>query len=283
MVGGALLASGLAFKIAAVPFHVWSPDVYQGAPTSVTAFMSVATKTAALVALFRFFPLTLGTAAGPSDLQRIHWWIILWSLAILSMLMGNLMALSQSNLKRMLAYSGIAQAGYLLSAVFAGTPQAQGAMLYYLMVYAFMNIGAFLVVSALEEVGEDLSLASLAGLSMRQPVLSGALAIFLFSLTGLPPTAGFFAKFGLFGSLLNAPGGLLPRYLVAAGLVGSLLSAGYYLRAAAQVYAPGPAPEPQRSIPAGFWIAIGLCIAGVFGLSLAAQPTLVWIQALLLS
>lgn len=278
MVGSVLFAGALAFKVSAVPFHLWTPDVYQGAPTSVTAFMSVATKTAALAVLFRFYPLTLGLVSNLGDTQRILWWVVIWSLAILSMLLGNLMALAQTDLKRLLAYSGIAQAGYLLSAVFAGSPQAQSALLYYLLVYLFMNVGAFLVVAALEEVGEELSLSSLAGLSARQPGLAAALALFLFSLTGLPPTAGFFAKFALFGALLDAPGGLLPRYLVAAGLLGSLLSAGYYLKTVAYLYSSGVTRAPRGSLGAGFWLALGLCVLGVLGLALGANEVMGWIQ-----
>lgn len=280
MVGSAMLAAGLAFKVSAVPFHLWAPDVYQGAPTPVTAFMSVATKAAALTAMLRYFPMTLGTASSPADLQRIQWWIILWSLAILSMLFGNIMALSQKNLKRMLAYSGIAQAGYLLAAVFVGSAAGKVTLFYYLLVYLCMNVGAFLVVAALEEVGEDLSLESLAGLSMRQPQLSAALAVFLFSLTGLPPTAGFIAKYQLFSTLLSASGGLLPRYLVAAGLVGSLLSAGYYLKFVAQAYSPGPAPQPQEELPLPYWAVIGAGVVGVFALSVWAEPTLIWLQGI---
>lgn len=277
MLGSALIAAGLAFKVSAVPFHLWTPDVYQGAPTPVTAFMSVATKAAALVALLRFFPLCLGTATGAGDTQRVGWWIIIWSLAVLSMLFGNLMALSQTNLKRLLAYSGIAQAGYLLGTVFVGTSGAQASLGYYLLVYLCMNVGAFVVCAALEEVGEDLSLSSLAGLSQRQPFLSAALAVFMFSLTGLPPTAGFFAKYSLFTMMLTAGGGLLPKYLVAAGLLGSLLSAGYYLRVVAQAYSPGLAPEPQQSPPPAFIVVIGICVFGVVALAVACQPTLNWI------
>lgn len=281
MVGSSLLAAGLAFKVSAVPFHLWTPDVYEGAPTPVTAFMSVATKAAALVAMLRFFPMTLGMAGGPMDQLRIEWWTILWSLCILSMIFGNVMALSQTNLKRLLAYSGVAQAGYLLSAVFVGTAAGRVSLFFYLLVYAFMNLGAFLVVMALEELGEDLDLSSLSGLSMRQPLLAGSLAVCLFSLTGLPPTAGFLAKYQLFVSLLNSPGGLLPRYLVAAGLVGSLVSAGYYLKVVASVYRPGPTAVGQPQLAATHWVVLGLCTSGVLGLFVAAQPVLSWMSNLL--
>lgn len=280
MVGSALLAAGLAFKVSAVPFHLWTPDVYQGAPTPVTAFMSVATKSAALVALLRYFPMTLGMAGGASDTVRIQWWVILWSLSILSMLFGNLMALSQTNLKRLLAYSGIAQAGYLLSAVFVGTATAKVSLFFYLLVYLCMNLGAFAVVAALEELGESIELPSMAGLSMRQPYLAAALAVCLFSLTGLPPTAGFVAKYQLFSSLMASPGGPLPKYLVAAALVGSLLSAAYYLRFVVQAYSLGPAPEPQKQLPPTFWAVIGAAVIGIFALSLWAGPVLDWMQSL---
>ncbi len=280
MVGSAMLAAGLAFKVSAVPFHLWTPDVYQGAPTPVTAFMSVATKTAALVALLRYFPMTLGLASGASDTVRIQWWVILWSLSILSMIFGNLMALSQTNLKRLLAYSGIAQAGYLLSAVFVGTATAKVSLFFYLLVYLCMNLGAFAVVAALEELGESVELPAMAGLSMRQPYLAAALAVCLFSLTGLPPTAGFVAKYQLFSCLMASPGGPLPKYLVAAALVGSLLSAAYYLRFVVQAYSLGPAPEPHKQLPATFWVVIGVAAGGVFALSLWAGPVLEWMQAL---
>jgi len=281
MVGSALFAAGFAFKVSAVPFHLWTPDVYQGAPTPVTAFMSVATKTAALVALLRFFPMTLGMASAPDDRARVQWWVIMWSLSILSIIFGNLMALSQTNLKRMLAYSGIAQAGYLLSAIFVGTLAGQVSLFFYLLVYLCMNLGAFVIVAALEEVGESIQLESMAGLSMRQPYLAAALAVCLFSLTGLPPTAGFVAKYQLFSCLMSSPGGPLPKYLVAAALVGSLLSAGYYIRFVVQAYSPGPAPEPQKQLPATFWAVIGSATLGIFVISFWAQPVLEWMQSLL--
>jgi NADH-quinone oxidoreductase subunit N len=282
LIGSVLMAAGLCFKVSAVPFHVWTPDVYEGAPTTVTAFMSVATKAAALVALLRFFPLTLGMAAGPQEQVQLQWWIILWSLSILSILFGNLMALSQTNLKRLLAYSGIAQAGYLLSAIFVATPQAQVSLFYYLLVYVFMNVGAFLAVAAMEESGEGLSMEELKGLSMRHPLLAACLAVFLFSLTGLPPTAGFLAKYHLFTSLLAAPGGLLPRYLVAAGLVGALLSAGYYLKVVVHIYSPGPISEPNRELPASTLLAVVVSALGVLALFLAAHPVLGWLHSILL-
>ncbi|MFN8606787.1 MAG: NADH-quinone oxidoreductase subunit N [Vulcanimicrobiota bacterium] len=278
MVGSALLAAGLAFKVSAVPFHIWTPDVYQGAPTPVTAFMSVATKTAALTAMLRFFPMTLGMASSAQDSARIQWWVIVWSLSILSMLFGNLMALSQTNLKRLLAYSGIAQAGYLLSAIFVGTPVAKVSLFFYLLVYLCMNLGAFVVVAALEEVGESVEVDSMAGLSMRQPYLAAALAVCLFSLTGLPPTAGFVAKYQLFTALMASGANPLPKYLVAAALVGSLLSAGYYLRFVVQAYGLGPAPEPQKQIPPTYWAVVASAVVGIFALSFWAGPVLDWMQ-----
>ncbi len=281
IIGSAMLAAGFAFKASAVPFHLWTPDVYQGAPSPVTAFMSVATKVAAIGALVRFFPLTLGVSSGGQDLARLDWCALIWSLAILSMLFGNLMALSQTNLKRLLAYSGIAQAGYLLAAVSVGTPEALTSLGYYLLVYLFMNTGAFLVVVCLEELGEELTLASLAGLSLRRPWLAASLAVCLLSLAGLPPTSGFFAKVSLFVSLLNAPWGMPARYLVAAGLVGSLLSVGYYLKVVVACYSPGPAPEPRQELPAPFGLVVGICVVGVFGLAWWAAPVFAWVQSLL--
>ena len=182
-----LLLVGYGFKVALVPFHQWTPDVYQGAPTSVTAFMSVATKTAAFASLIRVL-------ASLTSHDR-PWLIVLAALAVLTMTLGNLAALRQTSLKRMLAYSSIAHAGYVLVGLAAGTSQGAQAALYYLLAYTFMNLGAFAVVLAVQRRDEnDVTLERITGLSSRQPGMAILMAIFMFALTGIPPLAGFFGK-----------------------------------------------------------------------------------------
>lgn len=237
--GIALLLVGFGFKVALVPFHMWTPDVYQGAPTPVTAFMSAATKAAAFAALLRLF-----VTAFPA-VQPVWGWAVA-ALAALTMTFGNLGALRQTDLKRMLAYSSIAHAGYALVGLVPGSTAGVDAVLFYLMVYAFMNVGAFAVVVALERAGEnDVSRGHLAGLSERHPALSAAMAIFMFSLTGIPPFAGFFAKFYVFASATAAGW----TWLVVIGVINSAISAYYYLRVTVEMYfTPVPAPENEASV-----------------------------------
>lgn len=246
--GVALLVVGFGFKVALVPFHMWTPDVYQGAPTPVTAFMSAATKAAAFAAFLRVFLTALPSA-------QAAWGWALAALAAITMLLGNIAALRQTNLKRMLAYSSIAHAGYALVGLVPGTSQGASAVLFYLLVYAFMNVGAFAVIVALERSGEsDIARGRLAGLSDRHPGLAAAMAIFMFSLTGFPPFAGFFGKLYVFGAAVAAGWG----WLVVIGVVNSVISAYYYLRVVVEMYFVSPTAELEaaagkkaRSKPAG--------------------------------
>jgi NADH-quinone oxidoreductase subunit N len=219
-IGMGLLVVGFGFKIAAVPFHMWTPDVYEGAPTPVTAFMSTGVKAAAFAALARVFVTALG------DLQE-SWAPIFWCMAVLTMTVGNLAAIAQQNIKRMLAYSSIAHAGYLLIALVAAGPAGLTGLLYYLLAYAFMNLGAFAVVVALEQ-REDryIRLDDYSGLGFRYPLLGVAMALFMFSLAGLPPTAGFMAKFYVFNAAMEQ--GYI--VLTVIGVLNSLVSLYYYLR-----------------------------------------------------
>jgi NADH-quinone oxidoreductase subunit N len=224
--GMTMLIVGFGFKVAMVPFHMWTPDAYQGAPTPVTGFMSVATKTAALAAFMRVFVIAL-PAAQPA------WSWAIAVVATLTMTLGNLAALRQSSLKRMLAYSSIAHAGYALVGLVPGTAQGVSAVLFYLFSYAFMNLGAFAVVAALERLGEnDVLNGNFAGLADRRPALAAAMAIFMFSLAGIPPFVGFFAKFFVFSAAMQAGWG----WLVLVGVVNSVLSAFYYLSVTVQMY-----------------------------------------------
>ena len=218
--GIALLIVGFGFKVSLVPFHMWTPDVYQGAPTPVTAFMSVGTKAAAFAAFYRVFLVALPA-------QQAVWGNALAILAVLTMTLGNLAALRQTSLKRMLAYSSIAHAGYILVGLATGTPAGASAALFYLISYAFMNIGAFGVVMLLEKEGEMDAVANRArGLAKRQPGLALVMAIFMLSLAGVPPLAGFFGKFFVFAAAVQ--GGM--AWLAAIAMLNSAIGAYYYLR-----------------------------------------------------
>jgi NADH-quinone oxidoreductase subunit N len=221
-----LLSVGFAFKVSALPFQAWTPDVYQGAPAPVTAFMSVGTKVAALIAFARVFGLVFLPV-------QADWMPVIWAITVLTIVGGNVMALVQSNVKRLLAYSSIAHAGYLLIGVVVGGTLGTGAILFYLLCYAFLNLGAFGVVSILERVdnsGNDVK--DLRGLWYRRPVLAGLLAFFLFALAGFPPMGGFAAKYYLFYAALV---GGHPELLII-GVLASILGIYYYLRTVATMF-----------------------------------------------
>jgi NADH-quinone oxidoreductase subunit N len=264
-VGSGLLLIGFGFKIAMVPFHMWTPDVYDGAPAHVTGFMATAIKAAAFAALLRVAWLLLPALADA-------WFPLIVVLAILTMTVGNLIALAQSNIKRMLAYSSIAHAGYLLLGVLAllatgrggaasmrveeVAAAAGGGVLFYLIAYSLMNLGAFGVVNFLGRSAEDeaCDIAGYAGLSRRQPVAAAAMAVFMFSLAGIPPTVGFMGKLYVFESVVRAD--LLP--LAVWGVINSLLSVYYYLRVVVVMYMR-PAEEPAydgRSWESAFAVSI---------------------------
>ncbi|NNE45676.1 MAG: NADH-quinone oxidoreductase subunit N [Rhodothermales bacterium] len=218
--GVALLLIGFLFKVSAVPFHMWTPDVYQGAPTTLTGFMSTASKAAAFAALI----LVLFHAL-PSE----RWNMVLATIAALTMILGNVVAIAQTNVKRMLAYSSIAHAGYILVGLAAGTVAGYSGALFYLLVYSLMNIGAFGVIAMLEwdgRVGLEQDLDSLAGVGYRRPLLGVTMGFFLFSLTGFPPLGGFIGKYAVFAPAVDA--GL--TWLVLIGVLASAVSAYYYLR-----------------------------------------------------
>ncbi len=219
-VGMGLLLVGFGFKLAFVPFHNWTPDVYEGAPTPVTAFMSVATKVAVFAALLRVLQQALAPLAG-------EWFSVLWALAVLTMIVGNLIALAQTNVKRMLAYSSIAQAGYVLLGVLANNGAGQSAAMFYLAVYAFMNMGAFAVVIATRRGGTEAAvLDDFRGLAYQRPGLAALMAVFMLSLAGIPITAGFVGKLYLFISIIQAG----HAELAIIGVLTAAVSAFYYLR-----------------------------------------------------
>ena len=269
VMGGLLVLVGFGFKVAAVPFHMWTPDAYEGAPTTVTGFMSAGAKAAGFAALLRV--LLIALPGLQSDLRPVLTWI-----AILTMTVGNVTALLQTNLKRMLAYSSIAHAGYLLVAVVAGGAEGGSAALFYLAVYSLMNLGAFGILALLgREQEERVMLSDLAGLATRQPLLAGAMTIFMLSLGGIPPTAGFMGKVYVFGVAVNA--GLVP--LVIVGVLNSVVSIYYYLRVTIAMYMQEPQGEPVEVA----WAAPAvLAVLATLGLTLwwgiAAHDLLVQAQ-----
>jgi NADH-quinone oxidoreductase subunit N len=232
-IGIGLLLVGFGFKLALVPFHMWTPDVYQGAPTPVTGFMSVATKVAVFAALIRVLQ------ALPTHQQP--WLLALAVLAVLTMTLGNLAALRQTSLKRMLAYSSIAQAGYVLIGLAAGTRAGAEAALYYLAAYTFMNLGAFAAILAIQHPDRnDVTREDIVGLAGRQPALAVLMAVFMFGLTGIPPLAGFFGKLYVFGSAVQA--GLM--WLAIIGVINSAIAAYYYLRVTVDMFMSERTPVP---------------------------------------
>jgi NADH-quinone oxidoreductase subunit N len=247
LVAMGLLAVGFAFKVSAVPFQAWTPDVYDGAPAPVTAFMSVGTKAAALIAFARVFDVVFLTT-------RADWMPIVWAITVLTIVGGNVLALVQSNVKRMLAYSSIAHAGYLLIGVVVGGAIGMAAILFYLLCYTFMNLGAFGVVTVLERADNGGSspihrgsYEDLRGLWYRQPGLAGALAFFLFALAGFPPMAGFAAKYDIFYAALVEG----HAELLIIGVLASVLGMYYYLRVAAVMFMEQePVAEARSAVPA---------------------------------
>lgn len=250
--GLALIFIGLAFKVAAAPFQVWTPDVYEGAPTPVTALFSAGPKAAAFALLLRIF----ATVTAAQD----FWFWALWIAAALTMFVGNLGALVQTNLKRLLAYSSIAHAGYILVAFAARSEIGLAAVLYYLLAYALMKLGAFTVVAHLGGTGErHLEIDDYAGLGQRQPFTAAALSLFLLSLLGLPITAGFLGKFYIFKAALDS--GLI--WLAVLMAVNSVIGAYYYLRVIVVMYMR----EPQHAVGA---IRVPVPVATVLLLAAAA-------------
>jgi NADH-quinone oxidoreductase subunit N len=261
VLGTALLLVGFGFKVAIVPFHGWAPDVYEGAPTTVTAFMAAGVKAAAFAAFARVLVVALGAATGT-------WSALLWVLAALTMTVGNVTAVSQQNLKRLLAYSSIAHAGYALIGLVAGTPEGGAALLYYLAAYTVMTVGAFAVVIALGRRGEPCeTLADLAGMGFRRPFLGLAMTVFMLSLAGIPPTAGFAGKLYLFSAAVGA--GYVGLAVVA--VLNSVISVYYYLGVLVQMYmVEGTREAPPSGRTA---LATAIVVAAALTLLLGVLPS----------
>ena len=260
LLGIVLMGVGFAFKVSAAPFHMWTPDVYQGAPIPVTAFMSVGTKAAAFAMIVRVF-------AGGLPHLAPEWQVVLAIVAFASMVFGNLMAIVQTSLKRLLAYSGIAQAGYILIGVIAGGPNGLSAVLYYLFVYMFMNFGAFAVITLLAGPdGDRDSFTDLEGLGRRNPVLAVAMTIFMLSLAGFPPSVGFFGKLFLFTAGVGAG----YTWLVVVAVLMSVVSVFYYIRVLIPVWSAAPARE---RVPAPVSSAFAIVLSGAASILLGLYPT----------
>ncbi len=261
----ALMFVGFAFKVSAAPFQVWAPDVYQGAPVPVTAFLAAGPKAAAFAVLLRVYM----TAFAPiSD----RWEPIMWLCALLTMVVGNFAALTQTNIKRLLAYSSIAHAGYIMVAITAHSVVGTAAAMFYLAAYVFMNVGAFAVVAYFARQGEQfVEIQDLAGLGARQPVVAGLFAVFLLSLIGVPLTAGFFGKFYIFKAALDA--GLAG--LTVLGLLNSAVSVYYYLRILVVMYMQEPNGSTESLPPVAGGIQATLWASAAATIVLGVYPSLV--------
>jgi len=264
LAGLGFLLVGLGFKISAVPFHMWTPDVYQGAPTVVTGFMAAGPKIAVMAALLRILGVGFESA-------RPEWTVILWWLAVLTMVVGNVLALVQRDVKRLLAYSAIAHAGYLLVALVAGQELGGISILYYMAVYALTTLGSFGVVALVkneDDGGTDLD--AFAGLGFQRPWLGAAMAIFMFSLAGIPPTAGFVGKFYIFSGAIQS-GHVV---LAVIGVMASLVSVYYYLRVVVAMYMrPQAAGEPALAVTSpALGLALAISVAGILFLGVYPAP-----------
>jgi NADH-quinone oxidoreductase subunit N len=242
--GIVLLLVGLGFKIAAVPFHMWTPDVYEGSPTPVTGFMSSATKAAGFAALLRVL-------FSAFEIYRADWQPVIWALAILTLVVGSAAAIVQSDIKRMLAYSSISHAGFVLIGVETGTHQGLKAALFYLLVYAFMTIGSFAIVTVVGRRDDRHRISDYRGFGSKQPVIAALLALFLLAQAGIPPTAGFIAKLGVFAAAASAD--TWQGYsLLIVGVLASVIAAYFYLRVIIVMYgSEAEEPEGEEAARAG--------------------------------
>jgi NADH-quinone oxidoreductase subunit N len=266
LAGVGLIAVGLLFKVSAAPFHSWTPDVYQGAPTPVTGFMAACTKVAAFGAMLRIFYVSFGAVS--SD-----WQPMFWAVAVLTMMVGVVVALTQTDVKRMLAYSSIAHAGFILTGMVAADAIGTASVLFYLVVYGFTTVGAFAVVTLVRDsAGEATHLAKWAGLGKRSPLVAATFALFLLAFAGIPLTSGFVGKLVVFSAAIDA-GAVL---LVIVGVVASAIAAFFYIRVIVLMFFTEPAPDgPTVAVPS-LWttVGIGLGVAATIILGIVPGPML---------
>ncbi|OKH83969.1 NADH-quinone oxidoreductase subunit NuoN [Mycolicibacterium sp.] len=267
LIGTGLVLVGVLFKVGAVPFHSWIPDVYQGAPTAITAFMAAATKIAAFGAMLRLFYVALPHL-------RDDWRPVLWAIAILTMVIGTLTAVTQSDVKRMLAYSAIAHSGFILTGVIAANPAGVSSTLFYLFAYGFSTVGAFAVVGLVRNAAGDeaTAMAQWAGLGRRYPIVGVVFSLFLLAFAGIPLTSGFVSKFAVFKAA--GTGGAIP--LVVIGVVASAVAAYFYVRVIVLMFFTDPPEDaPEVVVPSGLTTAVVTVTAAVtFALGALPQPLL---------
>ncbi|NWJ45852.1 MAG: NADH-quinone oxidoreductase subunit N [Chloroflexi bacterium] len=270
LVGLGMLSVGFAFKVSAVPFHMWTPDVYEGSPTPVTALMAVGTKAAIIAAFLRVY-------TGMLEPIKLQWQPIIFVLAIVTMIVGNMMALSQQSVKRLLAYSAIAQAGYLLVGIASDNSLGREGVLFYLFSYTLMTLGAFTVILALEGPrGEGQDISYFTGLARNHPGLAAVMTVCLLSLGGIPPTAGFFGKALVFGSAVQAGGWYLALALV--GVATSVIAVFYYFRIVVQMYMAGDSTRKVVEGRPGWALVFVLMVTsiGTLTLGILAGPAFEW-------
>jgi len=252
LVGMVMIVVGLGFKVAAVPFHFWAPDVYEGAPVPVASFLAVGPKAGGFAALIHFFPVALAVAAP-------IWAGLFAILAVLSMLLGNLAALAQTQVRRLLGYSAVAHTGYLLVGLAVADSFGYTSLIFYFLVYSLAALGSFLVILATTERGLGENVTDFAGLYKRAPMLALAMAIFLFSLVGIPPFAGFMGKVYLFGAAVR--GDLI--WLAVIGVLNSVISFGYYVTVIRQMYLVNPPTNEGLPVSKPLYLSIVLIMAAV--------------------
>jgi NADH-quinone oxidoreductase subunit N len=261
-VGIALLLVGLLFKVAAVPFHQWAPDVYQGAPTPITAFMAATVKIAAFGAMLRLLYVSVGGL-------RWDWTPMLWIIAGLTMVIGSILAITQTDIKRMLAYSSVAQAGFILIGVVAASPAGLASSIFYLIAYAFTTIGTFAVVTMVRNAsGEATSMAAWVGLGKKSPVVAAVFSLFLLSLAGIPLTSGFIGKFGVFAAGIEAGA----TWLVIVGVIASVIAAFFYVRVIVLMYFAEPTEDTASVVVPSTFTTIALTAATVMTIALGVFP-----------
>ncbi|EMF55017.1 NADH-quinone oxidoreductase subunit NuoN [Streptomyces bottropensis] len=261
LIGSAMIVMGLLFKVGAVPFHMWTPDVYQGAPTPVTGFMAAATKVAAFGALLRLLYVVLPGL-------RWDWRPVMWAVAVVTMLGGAIVAITQTDIKRLLAYSSIAHAGFILAGVIAASPDGVSSVLFYLGAYSFVTIGAFAVVTLVRDAGgEATHLSKWAGLGRRSPLVAAVFAVFLLAFAGIPLTSGFAGKFAVFKAAAEGGAGAI----VVVGVISSAIAAFFYIRVIVLMFFSEPRPEgPTVAVPSPLTmtaIAVGVAVTLVLGIA----------------
>lgn len=261
LIGFAMVLMGLLFKVGAVPFHMWTPDVYQGAPTPVTGFMAAATKVAAFGAMLRLLYVVLPGL-------RWDWRPVMWGVAIVTMLAGAIVAITQTDIKRLLAYSSIAHAGFILAGVIAATPDGVSSVLFYLGAYSFVTVGAFAVVTLVRDAGgEATHLSKWAGLGRRSPLVAAVFAVFLLAFAGIPLTSGFSGKFAVFKAAAEGGAGAL----VVIGVISSAIAAFFYIRVIVLMFFSEPKPEgPTVAVPSPLTmttIGVGVAVTLVLGVA----------------